>query len=134
MSNACVASAWWPEITLVSLAVWILTLAVAAGTALALWHLRATEDTARPPFVAGIAHGAVGAAGFVILLFALRGPPRGLGAGVGSFGTMSAALFAGALLTGIVMLLLRRKAVVISIHAGIAITGYVLLLAWNSLG
>jgi hypothetical protein len=42
-------------------------------------------------------------------------------------------LFAGALLTGGV-LLLRRKGAVMAIHAGIAIIGYVLLLAWNSLG
>ncbi|MEA2745672.1 MAG: hypothetical protein QOG25_4043, partial [Acetobacteraceae bacterium] len=32
------------------------------------------------------------------------------------------------------MLLLRRKATMMTIHAGIAITGYVLLLAWNALG
>ena len=43
-------------------------------------------------------------------------------------------LFAGALVTGVVVFLLRRKAVAISIHAGIAITAYALLLAWNSLG
>jgi hypothetical protein len=53
---------------------------------------------------------------------------------VASFGTTSAALFAGAVLTGIVMLRLRRKAIVMAIHAGIAITGYVLLLAWYALG
>jgi hypothetical protein len=72
--------------------------------------------------------------GLVILLFALRGPARGVAAGVGSFGTTSAVLFAGALLTGIAVLLLRRKAVAMSIHAGFAVTAYVLLLAWNSLG
>jgi hypothetical protein len=67
-------------------------------------------------------------------LLALRGPPRGVDAGVGSFGTISAGLLAGALLTGLVMLLLRRKTTVMTIHAGIAIIGYVLLLAWNALG
>lgn len=111
-----------------------MTLAVAAGTLLALWHLRATDAASRPPLVAGIAHGVVGAIGLAILLLALRGPARGVNAGVGSFGTMSAVLFAGGLLTGIVVLLLRRKTVMMAIHAGIAITGYVLLLAWNSLG
>jgi hypothetical protein len=111
--------------------VWVLTLAVAAGSALALWHLRGTS---RPPRVAGIAHGVVGAAGLVVLLLALRGPARGVAAGVGSFGTVAAVLFGGALLTGGVLLLLRRRGVVMAIHAGIAITGYVLLLAWNSLG
>jgi hypothetical protein len=115
-------------------AVWILTVAVAAGTTLALWHLRATGNGSRPPLAAGIAHGVLGGAGLLVLLLALRGPPRGVDAGVGSFGTISAALLAGALLAGIVMLLLRRKATMMTIHAGIAITGYVLLLAWNALG
>jgi len=69
-----------------------------------------------------------------ILLFTLRGPARGVDTGVGSFGLASAVLFAGAVLTGVVLLLLRRKGVVMAIHAGIAITGYVSLLAWDALG
>lgn len=96
-----------------------------------LWHLRGTS---RPPLVAGIAHGLVGTVGLAALLLALRGPPRGVAAGAGSFGAVSAVLFAGAVLTGIVMLALRRNGAVMAIHAGIAITAYVLLLAWSSLG
>lgn len=119
---------------MVSAAVWVLTLAVAAGTGLALWHLRATDDAGRPPLGVGIGHGVVGAAGLVVLLLALRGPVRGVAAGVGSFGTLSAVLIGGALLTGAALLLLKRKGAVMAIHAGIAICGYVLLLAWNSLG
>ena len=84
--------------------------------------------------IAGLAHGALGAVGLAALLLALRGPARGVAAGAGSFGAVSAALFAGAVATGIVVLVLRRKPLAITIHAGIAITGYVLLLAWNSLG
>ena len=104
-----------------------------------LWHLRAADEGDRPPFVAGVAHGVAGAVGFVVLLLALREPARGVGAGVGSFGTVAAVLFGGALLTGVALLLLRRKTVaiktvVMTIHAGIAITAYVLLLAWNALG
>ncbi len=76
----------------------------------------------------------IGAIGLGLLLVALRGPPRGVAAGVGAFGTIAAALFAAAAVTGVVLLLLRRKPLVMAIHAGIAITGYVLLLAWNSLG
>jgi hypothetical protein len=106
---------------LVTAAVWILTLAVVAGTGLGLWHLRGIS---RPPFVAGIAHGMV----------ALRGPPRGVENGVGSFGTTAAVLFAAAGVTGVVLLLLRRKPLLMAIHAGLAITAYMLLLAWNSLG
>ena len=98
---------------------------------MALWHLRAAS---RPPLIAGIAHGTIGAAGLAILLLSLRGPPRGVDTGVGSFGTIAAILFAAALLTGAALLLLRRKGTVMAIHAGLAITGFVLLLAWNSLG
>jgi hypothetical protein len=104
-----------------------------AGALLALLHLRATNAASLPPRAAGIAHGSVGAVGLGILLFALRGPARGMDAGVGSFGVMSAILLACALLTGLI-LLRRGIGTVIAIHAGIAITGYVLLLAWNALG
>lgn len=69
-----------------------------------------------------------------MLLLALRGPARGTAAGVGSFGTLSAGLFAGAGLIGVLVFFKRRNGVVMAIHAGIAITGYVLLLAWNALG
>ena len=116
---------------MVSVAFWILTLAVVAGSGLALWHLRGLS---RPPLAAGGAHAVVGAAGLGVLLLALRGPARGVAVGVGSFGTVAAVLFAGALLTGIVLLLWHRKGIVMAVHAGIAITGYVLLLAWVSLG
>ena len=118
----------------ISLAVWTLTATVAAGTVLALWHLRAAEGVGRPPQAAGIAHGIVGTAGLIALAFAVRGPARGVGAGVGSFGSMAAWLFAGAVVTGIATLLWRRKPIAMAVHAGIAITGYVLLLAWNALG
>jgi hypothetical protein len=119
---------------LVAAAVWILTLAVIAGVVLALWHLRATDAPSRPPLLAGIAHGVIGTVGLVLLLIALRGPPRAVEAGAGSFGPTAAVLFAAAVLIGIVILFVRQKAVLISIHAGLAVTGYVLLLAWDSLG
>lgn len=120
---------------MLSIAVWILTLAAGAGTLLAVWHLRAADGgSSRPPVAIGVVHGVVGVAGLVVLLLVLRGAPRGVAAGVGSFGTISAALFTAALLTGVVVLLSRRKALVMAIHAGIAITAYVLLLAWNALG
>jgi hypothetical protein len=96
--------------------------------------LRATDDATQPPLAAGIAHGVMGAVGLVILLFALQGPARGVEAGAGSFGMVSAILFAAAALLGVLLLLLRRKAAVMAIHAGIAITAYVLLLAWDALG
>jgi hypothetical protein len=119
---------------LVSAAVWILTLAVAAGSALAIWHLRVNESGGRrPPVGVGIAHAVVATIGLGALLLALRGPPRGVANGAGSFGTIAAFLFAAALITGIALLLLRQP-LVMAIHAAIAITGYAVLLAWASLG
>ena len=107
---------------------------VAAGTVLALWHLRAIDGKGGPPLAAGVAHGIVGALGLVLLLLALRGPVRGAASGVASFGALSAWLCGGALLTGGIMFWLKNKGPVMAIHAGIAISGYVLLLAWNALG
>jgi hypothetical protein len=122
---------------LLSVAVTLLSIAVLFGTGLALWHLRATDGVSlRPPLAAGLVHGSIGAAGLAVLLLVLRGPARGVGAGVGSFGSTAAILFGAALLTGMVVLLRRRRAstVMMAIHSGFAITGYVLLLAWNALG
>ena len=119
-----------------TVAVWLLTIAVLAGSALALWHLRAVDARSRPPLAAGIAQGCVGVAGLVVLLFALQAPPRGVAAGVSGFGAIAAVLFGAALLTGLIVLALRRRgpAVTMTVHSGLAITAYVLLLAWNALG
>ena len=82
----------------------------------------------------GILHGVIGAAGLAVLLLALRGPPRGVAAGAASFGPTAGWLFGAALLSGAVVYLRRRKgvAVMMAIHAGMAITGYALLLAWDA--
>jgi hypothetical protein len=124
-------------VTVLFFAVALLTIAVAVGTCLALWHLRTTDGGASgPPAIMGMLHGIIGAIGFGVLLLVLRGPARGVAAGVGSFGTTAAWLFGAALVTGIAVLMRRQRvpAVMIAIHSGFAITGYVLLLAWNSLG
>jgi hypothetical protein len=120
---------------LISTAVWLLTLAVAAGSVIAIWHLRVNESGGwRPPLAAGIAHGIIGTIGLGALLLTLRGPPRGVANGVGSFGNIAALAFAGALISGIGLLLLRRQPLVMAIHAAIAITGYMVVLAWAALG
>ena len=59
--------------------------------------------------------------------------------GVGSFGTAAAILFAIALVMGFIAPRLDRwglkiTGVALAAHATIAITGFVLLLAWSSLG
>jgi hypothetical protein len=121
---------------LVSAATWVITAAVLGGTVLAFWRLRATEGVARPPGWAGIAHGLCGTAGLALLLLALRGPPRAVAEGAGSFGTIAAWLFAAALLVGGVIWVRRRRGptLTIIVHAALAVTGWALLLAWASLG
>lgn len=113
-----------------------MSLAVAFGTGLALWHLRATDGASRPPVLVGIVHGVIGATGLVFFLLALRGPPRGVAAGAGSFGEVAAVLFALALAIGIVLLIRRRRGafITMSIHSAVAITAYVVLLAWYVVG
>lgn len=114
----------------------LLSLAVAAGTILSLLHVRATEPAMRPPLLAGLAHGSAGAIGLALLLPVGFGPPRGLSAGAASFGPVAAWLFLAAAGTGAIVLIRRRKGpnVMMAIHAGIAITGYVMLVAWYSVG
>jgi len=103
---------------------------------LALSHLRGVQF--RRPLI-GIAHGLIGFAGLCLLILALQGPRRGDAMGVGSFGTVAAVLFGVALTFGpFVPLLMKRSAgfarVILAAHATIAITGFVLFLAWFSFG
>ena len=84
-------------------------------------------------------HGLLGAAGLVALVFALQGPPRGEGLGVGPFGRIAAVLLALAVLLGLVLLSkrLRRRRMTsgpIGIHAMIAISGVVILAAYTLVG
>jgi hypothetical protein len=121
---------------LVSAATWIITAAVLAGTVLAFWHLRAAEGVARPPGWAGLAHGLAGAVGLALLLLALRGPSRAVAEGAGSFGTIAAWLFGVALIVGGLVWVRRRRGPMLAIllHAVLAVTGWVVLIAWVSLG
>ncbi len=113
----------------------ILSASVAAGIVLALLRLRGSP----PHGAVGALHGVAGAAGLVALLLALRGPPRGVLTGVASFGAIAAVLAAVALAAGLVVAVLARRShgvvgLVIGMHATLAITAYVLLLAYVSLG
>jgi hypothetical protein len=101
---------------------------------LALLHLRGQ----RKPAV-GVVHGLLGASGLALLLIALRGPRHGDALGMGSFGISAAVLFGIALALGLLVLLLFRRApraagIAVAAHATIAITAFVLLLAWTSSG
>jgi hypothetical protein len=83
-------------------------------------------------------HGLTGAIGLGLLIFALQGPRRGDAMGAGSFGIVAAVLFGSALAFGPLIRLLRRRAAhvagaVIATHASLAITAFVLFLAWASM-
>ncbi len=107
------------------------------GSVLAAMHLRAGGK--RPGLVLGVLHGALGIFGWVALLFALGGPPRGAAMGVSSFGQITAVLLAAALLVGLAILVarLRRRgslSLLIGAHATVAIGGIVILAAYVLVG
>jgi len=111
-----------------------LIVAVALGATLALRYLRGTK---RLP-VAGIVHGLFGAAGLGLLVAVLQGPRRGVAMGVGSFGAYAAVLFVVALLLGLTIPLLAKRApratgITLAAHATLAITAFVLFLPWAAL-
>ena len=115
----------------------LLLSAAVLGGVLAALHLRTERRPPGPVF--GALHGLVGIAGFIVLLLALRGPPRGEALGVGQFGRISAALLAMALVVAIpiVVVRLRRRDIpglVIGAHATIAVSGIVVLAAYTLVG
>jgi hypothetical protein len=117
-------------------AFFLISAAVLIGIVLALLHMRGSR---RPHWLAGAAHGGIGATGLTALLLALRGPPRGVLTGVESFGAIAAVLAAFTLEAGLgVELLLRRNRTIgglaIAVHATLAITAYVMLAAYLALG
>ena len=123
------------EPNMLTLAFVILSAAVLFGVVLALLRLRGS----RPAWQVGALHGVTGAAGFGALLLALRGPPRGVLTGVTSFGMAAAVLAAAALAVGLAIAAIGRRlrrggGSVIAVHGVLAITAYVLLLAYVSLG
>lgn len=112
----------------------VATLAVLFGLTLALLFAHGTVY----PRPVGWVHGALGVSGLVLLLLALRGPPRGVAMGAGNFGLIAAWLLAVALVFGLLMFRrsLRRGTVpgaAVGIHATLAIAGFVMLVAYASL-
>jgi len=106
--------------------------AVLLGTLLALPYLRGASVP--PGWLVGV-HATFGVAGLAALTLALRGPPRGLEQGTGSFGAISAALIAAALLAALGMLAgrLRRRrvsATLVGVHATLAVGGFVVLIVY----
>ena len=115
----------------------VLGIAVLLGCVLALLHLR--TGAAPPPLPFGALHGLIAVAGLGLLALALRGPPRGLEQGTGSFGIIAAVLIALAALAGTALLAARLRkrqlpGTLIGIHATLAVGGFVILIAYVMTG
>ena len=111
-----------------------LGIAVSIGSGLAIQHLR-TEGAKLLPWPLALLHVIFAIGGLGCLVLALRGPPRGLDQGTGSFGIIAAALIVMAALVGGWMLaariVKRRPAgILIGIHATLAVGGFVILTAY----
>lgn len=124
----------------------VLLAAALLGALLALGFLRAGDDM--PTFVAalrpharglGLVHGSLAGAGFLLLLAALKWADFNPPVGAQGFGRLAAWLVGAALLVGLAILTLgfarRGKAsLLVALHAGIAISGVVVLMARVLLG
>lgn len=115
-------------------AFWVLGATALVGSVLALLHLR-TVKAPNAPWPLKALHGLLGVAGLCMLALALRGPPQGVEQGTGSFGIIAASLLALAALIGVGMLTVnilkqRIPELMIGVHATIAVTGIVILMAY----
>lgn len=119
----------------------VLLVTALLGALLALGFLRAGDEmpafvTALRPHARGLGwfHGSLGLAGFLALVAALKWADLRAPVGAEGFGTLAAWLFGLALLVG-GWILVRgiagrsRTALLVAIHAGIAISGVVVLMA-----
>jgi hypothetical protein len=114
-------------------AFYVLLAAVVLGALLAVLHL--AKRAVLPPWPLAGLHALLALGGFGLLLAALQGPPRGANQGTASFGAISAALLVVAAVFGggLLAARLRRRppgTTLIGIHAMLAITGFVILMAY----
>lgn len=112
--------------------------AVVAGSALAALAMRERTDGPRRFPLAALAHGSLGVAGFGLLLIAVQGPARGVRTGTASFGIVATVLFGIAILLGLAIRTWCGRdrpmpGLLVSAHAGVAITGFTILMAWVGL-
>ena len=118
---------------MLSLALALLSLTVLIGVAIGIRFL---GDRRLPSRAIGAVHGLLGASGLCALIFALvSGVGTGDRYGTASFGPAAAMLAALAVLAGAGMALLRRRTarsigLLLVVHASLAVTAYVLLLAY----
>lgn len=120
-----------------SLAFWIVTLAVVMGASLSVLFLRPVWP--RSVWLAAI-HGLVGTGGLVLLVLALNTPDsRADALGVGAFAKFAAVVIGAAWLLGLGLAFWpfrkpRNRGLLIAVHASLAVFGYVLFMAYRSLG
>ena len=112
----------------------ILAVVVLLGSVLAFLHVR-MNGTAPPPWPLPAVHGLLAIGGLCCLALALRGPPRGLDHGTGSFGITATALITLAALVGAGLLathVLKRRiaGIMIGVHVTLAVSGFVILAAY----
>jgi hypothetical protein len=111
------------------LAAALLTFGAGLGLYLGLLYLRRV----RRPVLVG-AHLLLGAAGIETMVITLRGKADGV-ITTGSFGIVAVALLAAALVSGLSAPLLGKRSrqrmnILLAIHAGIGLSGFVMFLTW----
>lgn len=120
------------------LAFYLLLLTALLGLVLATLHLQAGRMRPLRWPVWGL-HGALGLAGFIVLLLCLGGPPRGEAMGLAQFGRIAAILLAVTLLAGGEMLFERLRyrrlpILLVGLHATLAIGAVIVLAAYTLVG
>jgi len=109
---------------MLDLAALVIALTAAAGSVLAFARVR--------PRALVLAHAGLALFGFGLLVAALQGPERGRATGTQSFGLIAAVALAIAAAFGVAMWAIGRRgrripALLIGIHATVAVTGLVML-------
>jgi hypothetical protein len=112
----------------------VLGIAGLIDSLLAILHLR-TDEGATPPWWLSVLHGLLAIFGLCCLALALRGPTRGLDHGTASFGMVATVLIVLAALAGVGLFVARAfkkriTGVMIGVHATLAVSGFVVLLAY----
>jgi hypothetical protein len=121
-------------VIILTVSFYILSIVVVLGLSLSLFHLGLVRRRWRR---VGVLHGLTGAVGLGVLLFALRGPPRGFAHGVQSFGEIAAILAAAGLAAGGIFFFFPRAARggwLIGAHATLGIAAFVFLSGYLLLG
>jgi len=106
---------------------------VVLGSALAVLHLLPQRPAI--PLWLSAPHGLLAMSGFIVLVLALRGPPRGVASGAGAFGMIAAALLAlavaaGGCTLGCRLLKTPVAGLLVGVHATLAIAGFAFLAAY----